>query len=216
MSSKFYVTPVMDPATIRKANWEREPAQQIYLNRLVERHKNGQPPVQWNTDKPPPGGILYPSLTQLAEWRRELDEGDFDAISHDLETAGQFVICDGITPFNLRTGHIGRPICLRFRGHGGHRWWPSFREHCEAVNFLGDLLADPGLAFVGHNIVGFDIPFLESLGFTVGGPIIDTMVLMNRAYPELPKGLQFTATLFCGAPAWKRMIKDTDDGAEKT
>jgi hypothetical protein len=42
------------------------------------------------------------------------------------------------------------------------------------------------------------------------------MVLMSRAYPEFQKGLQFCATLFLGAPAWKRMVKDTDDGAEKT
>jgi len=206
----------MDPATVRKAQWHKEPAQQIYMNRLVRSYKDDTSPLGPDTSEPPTGSYLYPSLRQLAEWTDHLNSGSFNAVSHDLETAGQFIICDGITPLDTRTGLVGRSLCLRFRGHGGHRWWPTWREHLAATIWLGDLLGRADLAFVGHNIVGFDIPILELHGLPVAGPIIDTMVLMNRAHPELQKGLQFTATLFCGAPAWKRMVKEQDDGDGKT
>ena len=216
LQNTFYHTALIHPVTIRSGNYHKEPAQQTYLCRVVENEKKSQDPKDWNTHEPPVGSYLYPSLTQLDEWWDEFLAGGYDAISHDLESAGQFIICDGLTPLNSKTGEIGRSLCLRFRGVGGCRWWPSWKDHHAAVQWLGKVLSHPGIAFVGHNVVGYDIPILREHGFTLGGPVIDTMVLMSRAYPEFPKGLQFCATLFLEAPAWKRMVKDTDDGAEKT
>lgn len=213
---EFYVTPLIHPTTIRQGNWHKEPAQNAYLARLVDETRDGSLPKRWECDLPPDNSYLYPSLAQLDAWWVEFKEGNYDAISHDLETAGQFIICDGLTPFSTRTGVVGRSLCLRFRGHGGVRWWSSYSEHERAVRWLGKVLGDPAVAFCGHNIIGFDIPMLEAHGFEIPGRLIDTMVLMSRAYPEFPKGLQYCATLFLGAPAWKRMVKDTDDGAEKT
>jgi len=212
----FYVTPLVHPTTVRQGNWHLEPAQQAYLTRLVENEKANLPPPTWNTAEPPPGAYLYPSLAQLDEWWTEFKAGGYDAISHDLETAGQFIICDGLTPLDTTTGRVGSSLCLRFRGHDGVRWWASYTEHERAVRWLGKVLADPTISFVGHNIVGFDIPILKQHGFDVAGPLIDTMVLMSRAYPEFKKGLGYCATLFLWAPAWKLMVKDTDDGAEKS
>lgn len=213
--TSFYVTPLLHPSTVRQGQWHREPAQQVYLNRVVSRHKKGLKPYDWQVSLPPPGSYLYPNLWQLDQWWQEFLDGDFDAISHDLETAGQFIICDGLTPFHVESGRCGRSLCLRFRGHGGSRWFRTYREHCAAVDWLGRALAHPGVAFVGHNVVGFDIPILLDHGFTIEGPIIDTMVLQSRAYPELQKGLQFCATMFVGAPAWKGMVKEQDEGEGK-
>ena len=214
--TSFYVTALMDPNQIRQGQWSKEPAQQLYLDRLVEREKAGDPPIQWDTTKPPPGSLLYPSIPQLRQWWTDFKKEGYNAISHDLETAGQFIICDGLTPLNLDTGKVGPSLCLRFRGHGGVRWWNSFTKHTEAANWLGKVLADPEVSFVGHNVVGFDIPILLEHGFEINGPICDTMVLMSRAYPEMRKGLGYCATLFCGAPAWKLAIKVEDDAPDKS
>jgi len=211
--ASFYITPLIDPETIRKGQWEREPVQQIYLNRLVAQHKTGQPPRDWNTSRPPPGALLYPTLNQLDEWWTEFKAEGYDAISHDLETAGQFIIMDGLTPLRLSDSQLGRPLCLRFRGYRGCRWWSKYSEHTRAVAWLGKVLMDPDVTFIGHNVVGFDIPILNAHGLPVQGPILDTMVLMSRAYPELQKGLGFCATMFVGAPAWKLMTKQ-QAGAE--
>lgn len=212
----FYITPTIHPTTIRQGNWNKEPAQHAYLKRLVESVNAGEAPRDWQTDSPPPGSYLYPNLAQLDSWWDEFKEGDYDAISHDLETAGQFIICTGLTPLHIETGRVGRSLCLRFRGHGGTRWWATYAEHERATRWLGKVLADPLVSFVGHNVVGFDIPILKRHGFEINGPIEDTMVLMSRAYPEFQKGLGYCATLFLWAPAYKRMVKDVDDGAEKT
>jgi len=205
--TSFYITPLMDPDTIRRGQLEKEPVQQAYLNRLVREMKENGAPTVWDTSKPPPGALLYPTLNQLDQWWINFKEGGYDAISHDLETAGRYIICDGLTPLRIDTGTLGQSLCLRFRGRYGHHWWPNRSEHNKAVSWLGMVLAEPSVSFVGHNIVGFDIPILHDHGFEVAGPILDTMVLMSRAYPELQKGLGFCATLFTGAPAWKRMVR---------
>lgn len=205
---KFYVTPLIHPIAIRADQWAKEPAQQEYLSRVVRIEKAGETPPDWDTERPPPGTLLYPSLDELDEWWDEFKREGYDVISHDLETAGQFIICDGLTPVCTRTGRVGHTLVLRFRGAYGVRWWSSWAEHLRAVEWYAKVLADPSVCFVGHNVVGFDIPILFAHGFEIPGVIIDTMVLMSRAYPEMQKGLQFCATLFLWAPAWKRQIKE--------
>jgi len=213
---EFWVTPLIHPQTIRAGQYSKEPAQQVYLDRLVRNEKAGLSPKRWNTTEAPEGSYLYPSLRQLDEWWDEFKEGGYDAISHDLETAGQFIICDGLTPIQLGSGRIGRSLCLRFRGVGGSRWWANHADHARAVEWFAKVLGDPVITFVGHNVVGFDIPILLEHGFEIPGEILDTMVLQSRAYPEFQKGLQFCSTLFLWAPAWKRMVKVEDDGSEKS
>jgi len=55
----------------------------------------------------------------------------------------------------------------------------------------------------------FDIHFLLTrCGIEVRGPIHDTMIAHSVMYPELPKGLAFLGSVYCGAQGyWKDMIK---------
>lgn len=55
----------------------------------------------------------------------------------------------------------------------------------------------------------FDIPFLLTRnGILVRGPIHDTMIGHSILYPELPKGLGFLGSIYCGAEAyWKDTVK---------
>ena len=46
--------------------------------------------------------------------------------------------------------------------------------------------------------------------------LVDTANLMHCAFSEIPKGLQFGATLYCWAPVWKRLTDETDDEEGKT
>jgi len=45
-------------------------------------------------------------------------------------------------------------------------------------------------AKVGHNILGFDVPYLAGRGFTMNGPVEDTMVAAGVVYKQYRKGLQ--------------------------
>ncbi len=55
----------------------------------------------------------------------------------------------------------------------------------------------------------FDIHFLATrCGIIVRGPIHDTMIAHSVMYPELPKGLGFIASIYCGSQEyWKDLIK---------
>jgi hypothetical protein len=116
-----------------------------------------------------------------------------------------------MVPFNSQTGELGPAVCLRFRIRGGHSYWQSRADHDKAVALYSSVLSSPDHYFVGHNVVGYDVPVLESLGFVVGGPILDTMIMVNRAYSEFPKGLQWVSTLFLWAPVWKTLTDEEDD-----
>lgn len=55
----------------------------------------------------------------------------------------------------------------------------------------------------------FDIPFLLTRnGLVVRGEIHDTMIAHSIMYPELPKGLGFLGSIYCGAQEyWKDTVK---------
>jgi hypothetical protein len=67
------------------------------------------------------------------------------------------------------------------------------------------------VAKVFHNGVVYDVPILQTLGFLVKGRLIDTMNLQHACYPELPKSLQFCATLYLWSPCWKLLVDESDE-----
>lgn len=58
----------------------------------------------------------------------------------------------------------------------------------------------------------FDVPFLLTRnGITVRGDIHDTMVAHSIMFPDLPKGLGFLGSLYCGSQSyWKDTVKFTN------
>ena len=165
--------------------------------------------------KPPPNSILFPTLEDLEEFLKPLEEGEFDAVSIDIENAGPHIICVGFSHCNLGNGTIGSTICLRFRRRGGGLYWRSRRELGSAVRWLFGILAADSIAKIFHNGVVYDVPILQGLGFQVNGRLIDTMNLQHACYPEMPKGLQFCATLYLWSPCWKRLTDEEDEGEGK-
>lgn len=76
---------------------------------------------------------------------------------------------------------------------------------------LAKLLEDKTTTKVLQNAI-FDVQFmLARYGVHIRGPIHDTMVGHSCMYPELPKGLGFLGSLYCGSQAyWKDMVKFDD------
>lgn len=196
--------------------WAREPCQEVYLRRLHRWSKGKIPTPLIDVSNPPPNTNIFPRKEDLDAFAEEFRPGadGFDAVSIDIENAGPHIICVGLTALHLSSGSIGRTVCLRFRRRGGGLWFRSRRELLEAVGWLDVLLSWSDVAKVFHNGVTHDIPILEELGFTVAGRLIDTMVLAHTCYPELPKSLQFCATLYLWSPCWKTLVdeKDEDEG----
>jgi len=201
------VTPIVHPAAILRGQHHLEGAQIAYLTRLAQ--SPGRTPLDPNES--PPGWLAEPTLAQLSDFTY-LVRRQHQMVSFDVENAGPHLVCCGVFIMDpellLPTGGV----CFRFRKCGGDPWWPTWEEHLRAVELLYLILADPEVAKVGHFSTMHDIPLLEHLGFDVKGRLIDTAALLHAVHSELPKGLNFNATLFCGAPWWK----DVADAKEPT
>ena len=73
---------------------------------------------------------------------------------------------------------------------------------------LQDLLGDEKIEKILQNGI-FDIQFLlANIGLQVKGKIKDTMIGHSCLWPDLPKGLGFLGSIYCGAQDyWKDMVK---------
>lgn len=69
------------------------------------------------------------------------------------------------------------------------------------------VLGDPSIKKVAQNSI-FDIQFLLSRsGIIVRGEVYDTMIGHSVMFPELPKGLDFLGSLYCGSQEyWKDAV----------
>ena len=208
MSKPVLVTPILHPAAVERGMWKYEWAQVTYLERVAAGLAQ---PV--DVSLPPPNTVLYPNLDDLDRWL--VKAWSLRGVAIDLETAGPHLICAGMTAFPFDLEGWGPEncytVCLRFRLKGGGLYWLREEDHRKAIVTLSAVLASSHLVKVFHNGVGFDVPYLEDLGFVVAGRWLDTMVMAHSCYSEMPKGLQFLATLHLGLPVWKT-LKDPKDG----
>jgi uracil-DNA glycosylase family 4 len=85
------------------------------------------------------------------------------------------------------------------------RW--SFPDELEVWQGIQSVLGNPDSIKVVQNGM-FDIPFLlNHCNVEVKGPIHDTMVAHSILYPDLPKGLGFLGSIYCGSQKyWKDMV----------
>lgn len=84
-------------------------------------------------------------------------------------------------------------------------------EEVQIWRAIQKVLGNPESIKVVQNAI-FDIHFLLTrCGVNVEGPVHDTMIAHHVMYSELPKGLGFLGSVYCGAQAyWKDMVKFTN------
>jgi len=186
-----------------------------HLKRWADKAKHNPLYTPDNVDQLPPNSRIFPSLKQLTEFEIELRQLTQPCLSFDIENAGIYILCVGLTQLDLATGEVGSSLNVPIRLRGGRQAW-SRGDLTKVVLWLDGLFSDPTIAKVGHNIVAYDIPVLRELGFTVEGPLFDTMVMSHLCYPEHRKGLQYVATLMLGAPHWKGLVSEDDDQEDKS
>ena len=77
------------------------------------------------------------------------------------------------------------------------RW--SLQDEIQVWQAIQEVLGNPNSIKVVQNGM-FDIPFLlNHCSIEVKGPIHDTMVAHSILYPDLPKGLGFLGSIYCGS-----------------
>lgn len=197
MTTEWSAMPLVHPAAIVRGLWEYDHVQVHNLERAREFVEHGH-----HTQPAYPEPILFPTLDEL---RTFLVGPVDDGVAIDIETAGAYIICVGLT----RLADLAHVAC-RFLTRGGTLYWNPWTDFYTATELLYDFLASPVPKWF-HNGQAFDVPHLESLGFTVAEPILDTMLAHKTALAGLPAGLQFCATYHLGMPVWKDMVNEDEE-----
>ena len=165
---------------------------------------------------------IRPSFPAVLEYLNQRPK----RIAFDLETTQSRVRCLALSsgkgqaiciPFvkNATAPQIGSSH-LVFGGYGykpeGLDWnyWREEEEY-EILKALDKLFQDPSVEKVAQN-APFDISVLEKeFGFVFRGPILDTMLMHHCVYPELPKGLDFLASIYTKYPYYSDYDASVDD-----
>lgn len=139
----------------------------------------------------------YSSLEEAVQWIRHFRGKS--PLSVDIEVINFEVSCINLSD----RSSLGCVIPI------ADRW--TLDEELVIWRELSALLSDESTTKILQNSI-FDIQFmLSKYGLRIGGKIEDTMVAHSCMYPELPKGLGFLGSIYCGAQEyWKDLAKFDD------
>jgi hypothetical protein len=177
--------------------------QSTYLKRALELAEGTWEPE--DVTKPPvTHWDLKPTLQDVEEYLT--DPQARYGLAVDIETAGEHLLCIGFA--RLADEEC---LCVPFRKQYGEQYWPTRAELREAAILVAWVLGNEDIPKCFQNGQGFDVPMLESWGFTVKGYSFDTMLCQRYMYPEMPANLQFIANLYGKIPPWKWVLKQEEN-----
>ncbi len=134
----------------------------------------------------------YDTVDEVLEWLDFFAEQPL--VAFDIEVLNYEVSCISFAS----SPHISASIPI------AHTWTES--EEVQIWRAIQKVLGNEKSIKVGQNLI-FDTHFLLTrCGVEVRGPIQDAMIAHSIVYPELPKGLAFLGSVYCGAQEyWKDM-----------
>lgn len=139
----------------------------------------------------------YHTVEEALEWLEYLNTCSELAV--DIEVINFAISCINFSP----DPKIGCVIPLS-------QGW-NLEEECRIRRALQQVLGNGSVKKVFQNCI-FDLQFmLAQEGFEVAGQVDDTMIAHSVTYPELPKGLGFLGSVYCGTQEyWKDLVKFND------
>jgi uracil-DNA glycosylase family 4 len=144
-------------------------------------------------------------------------------VAFDIETTGRTVRCLGLAnsptraiciPFltlthqnTLPTGVIFDP---KVNASGGeyHYWTES--DEAEILKALSEFFRDEKTPKLAHNYPFDATRLMREMGLHCRGLFMDTMVAQHTLYPELPKGLDFLASIYTPVPYYSDYSASSD------
>lgn len=142
-------------------------------------------------------GIIWiaRNAESLIEYWKRARHGEF--LVTDIETFNNFPTCASLCTDGQET------VSFPLYAHN-----ISLMENVCLVQKYADILRS-GIPKVNQNMK-YDWTVLERLGFTINNIVGDTMLAANVIYPELPKGLDFLASIYTDISYYKDEGKDYD------
>lgn len=202
------VVPTYHPSFILRSDFSDAPTFQLDLRRVSRESTSAAldlPVFQFEID---------PSFSRTREFLRSRPR----RLAVDIETISDLVRCIGLAdssrhamciPFMLLSGCGTRgtsndveifPDLLASTGSGPSRW--SVDEELTLIGDLYALLADPTVEKVLQNFP-FDSTLLaREMGLHISNLHMDTLLAQHTCHPELPKGLDYQASIYTRIPYW--------------
>ena len=202
---------LLHPTTIQQGQWGKEMLQVLYLKRLRAWVFDDQPCEVVDLTQPPEKANLFPTLSEITTFLSDT-RCQTEGVAIDLEAAGPHPRCLGLMLCDSE-----EYICIHFRHQGGEPYW-NYTNLCTIVALLQIFLADPLVPKVFQNGQAYDVPELEELGFQVRGYFeggFDPMIAHRYMYGEAPADLQTLGIAYGGLPAWKRLVREDEEGEGK-
>lgn len=167
--------------------------------------------------------LLAPTKSQVIDYLRYLRNSK-KPVAFDIETVGRTVRCLGLAdsptravciPFvtlthrnSVQSGVIFDPKVSPV-GPGLHYW--SEQDEHEVLSALDEFFRDDTVPKLAHNYPFDATRLMKEFGLHCRGLFMDTMVAQHTLYPELPKGLDFLASIYTPVPYYSDYNSHSDD-----
>lgn len=197
-----YITESKGLEQVRKVLPTYHPSSTLWGGNYINRHlivhdlKKAKEESLFSEVQRPPRLLKY-EFTDIWDVLRELDALEMaDEIACDIEVLNYEVSYISLS----HSPNFGLAIPF------DNRW--SAEEETLIWRSIQRILGNPQTNKVFQNGI-FDIHFLLTRnGIVTRGPINDTMIGHSVMFPELPKGLGFLGSLYCGSQEyWKNLVK---------
>lgn len=120
----------------------------------------------------------------------------------------QKIVCFDIEVINFEVSCIGFTSSPNFAVTiPFYECWDEHEER-ELWRRIAKIMENPKVAKAGQNLM-FDTAFLlQQNRIRTRGPILDTMIMHSLIYPDMLKGLEFLASIYCECPEyWKDLAE---------
>lgn len=184
------VLPIVHPAYIMRDNWEYYYITQTYLKRAAI-EATASTIVQ---EEPANAFITGIHLTETLEYLHHIRSSNAPWYI-DIETRGDTLHCFGL--YSSARPH--QAICVPIQTTTG----PAFSVSDEAHIWQALSLAMRDNDKLRNQNVVYDLDYLMDYGCEPSGVDFDPMIGMNVLWPEFPKGLDFTTSIFTRYPYYK-------------
>ena len=198
------VIPEVHPAFVMRDHWEYYYLMIRTFKAKVMHESKSKSRV---LSEPPTDFIIAPSLQVVSEWLEHITKNPGLQWYLDVETRGDCLTCYGLWVED----RPNQALCIPIQNTTGPAWTPVEEAHIWCLLSLA-MAKNPRLC--NQNIL-YDLDYVMDMGCEPSAVEADPMLMMNVAYPEFLKGLDFTTPLYTNhefykdeGKTWKKSIPD--------
>jgi len=153
---------------------------------------------------------VTPTIDQVMDFLNSLSHRfafDIETIGHNIRMLGiangrNSALCIPFMTIQDRFSTDQHALFANLEGSKDLNSYWTYDEEMAILQKLAEIFINPKILKIAQNFP-FDATVLaREFGFEINGLFMDTMVAQHCCYPELPKGLDFLASIYTRIPYW--------------